>query len=52
MIRELVTRRRTPAPEPKPMPRRAKRLIVGSTRKLPGDVERLRGVSPGGDFCA
>ena len=31
------------------MPRRAKRLILSNTRKAPGDVQRLRLVSAGGD---
>ena len=34
---------------PEGMPRRAKRLIVNNTRKAPGDVQRLRLVSAGGD---
>jgi len=35
--------------EPEGMPRRAKRPIVNNTRKAPGDVQRLRLVSAGGD---
>jgi len=35
--------------DPAPMPRRARRLIINNTRKTPGDVQRLRLVSAGGD---
>lgn len=38
------------AVELKPMPRRARRLINSATSSPQGDVERLRRVSPGGDF--
>jgi len=44
----MFTRRKVEV-EPEGMPRRAKRLIVNNTRKTPGDVQRLRLVSAGGD---
>ncbi len=45
----MFARLRKEEVEPVCTPRRAKRLIINNTRKAPGDVQRLRLVSAGGD---